>query len=143
MLAVGSCSDPTSPPNTLFGLRVWAEVTPETVHIGNLRSGFLVRVVERNPTNQPIIVPKLPDVRTIAEQYEIGCTTSHYVCGPSFTWFTPQDDTFPPLQTSYAEDSVYMVSWAFSALKPKPGRYRVRAWFHGQEGTSATLVVVP
>jgi hypothetical protein len=151
-LSLWACSDPVAPANTVLGLRVWAEVVPETVHIGDTSGSIVIRVIEMNPGTHPLSFPLptalLPNINPsrsagFAEQYRISCDSSAFYCGPGNDAIRLHPDTFPPLQSKAVYWSLPLIDWALSGAKLKPGTYQVRSWYREQEGDAATLVLVP
>ena len=150
--AVWACADAVSP-NTSLGLRVWAEVAPETVHVGDTSGLFVIRVVVSNPTSHlirvksgapPFVFTADPaQSRGMEEQFRIACSRSTFACGPGSDYYGDSVYVFPPLDWYFAQDSVRLKSWTKGGYPLTPGTYTVRSWFNGHEGMSATLTLVP
>jgi hypothetical protein len=151
-LAAG-CDSPVAPPNTDVGLRVWAEVRPTSVSVRDAGAVLRVRVNVRNSSlreirvisgGPPYVFTSDPaESRGLWGSFRIACESSPLNCGPSIDWWGDSVYVFAPRTTQVDEAVITLRSWQERGWALRPGQYRVRAWFNGREGESASLVLLP
>jgi hypothetical protein len=58
-------------------------------------------------------------------------------------WWGDSLYVFPPLRKRYDEKIFTLAEWREGGWSLVPGAYRIRGWFNGREGDSATFTVTP
>jgi hypothetical protein len=153
VLVLLACTDPISPPNTPLGLRVWAEIRPSTVRFSDSTQLLRIRVLASNPGNRTLtLISGGPPYRMtsdpansigLAESFRIARKDSFENAGPGADWFGDSLWVFQPGQTYFNEQELTLAEWRKRSFPQEPGEYRVRSYFNGREGASATFRIVP
>lgn len=157
VLVLESCATPSEPvelpANTSLGLRVWATVTPQVVRLRDSAAVLHIRVRVRNPADSvlrivsggpPYLFTSDPaDGFGMREAYRIGSAASPLGAGPGADYWGDSVYVFDPRSSSVVEIVLPLRSWRAGGWPVTPGEYRVRSYFNGREGESATFTLVP
>jgi hypothetical protein len=153
LVCLAACSDNIIGPNTDVGLSVWAEVSPTSVSIRDSTAVLRIRVYVSNTSIVEIrVVSGGPPYRFTADpdrsqglwgSYRIANDVDPLNAGPSVDWWGDSVYVFTARHTDYNERLVSLSDWKAGGWTLAPGRYRVRSWFNGREGKSATFDLTP
>jgi hypothetical protein len=149
-----SCESPVAPkPNTPIGLRVWTEVAPTSLSIGDSTATLRIRVYVENPAGDtlrvrsggpPYIFTSDPaQSQGLEESFRIASATDFLNAGPDTDYWGDSVYVFPPHDMEYTEAVVSIRQWRAGGWPLIPGPLRVRSWFNGREGSSASFQLVP
>jgi hypothetical protein len=135
------------------GLRVWAEVRPGVLSVHDSVTTLRIRVYAANPSYDALrvasggppyrLTPDPTQSRGLAQSVRIADATRPLHAGPETDFWGDSVHVFGPRETQYREFPVTLRSWRAGGWAAAPGEYRVRGYFNGHEGTSATLVLTP
>lgn len=158
LAGLAACADnPAAPlpiaPNTDVGLRVWAAVSPTTVSARDTAALLRLRVYASNPSRHAVHVvsggpPYVFTTNPAATKglwgsLRIANAESPLNAGPNVDWWGQPVYAFAPRETQYNEYWVSLQDWRARGWALTPGEYRIRGWFNGREGGSATLTITP
>ena len=152
--ACASPSEPVaSPPNTRIGLHVWAEVTPPRVRASDSAAVLTIRVLAENPSDSTLRIvsggppytftPDPAESRGLEQSFRIASARSALNAGPSVDYWGDIEYVFGPHERSVVTYKVPLKVWRDGNWPLTPGQYRVRGYFNGQEGASASFAIVP
>lgn len=147
-----SCGAPSAilQPNTESQLRVWAELNPTRISLRDSNATVRVRVIAQNPGRDTIRLPGGPPYvfvgdptqsRALEHSYRIARDTNQFNAGPGVDYWGQREYVFPPGAMKRSEGVVSIRAWRTGGWPLAVGTYRVRSYFNGQEGASATLTV--
>jgi hypothetical protein len=152
MFGTFSCESPVAP-NTAIGLRVWADVAPSTVSIGDGTATLRIRVYVENPSGHTLRVRSggppytftsdPAKSRGLEQSFRIASATDSLNAGPAMDYWGDSVYAFPPHATRYSEATISIRDWRAGGWSATPGSFRVRSWFNGHEGSSAPFRLVP
>jgi hypothetical protein len=146
------CSDGLEPSNIDLGLRVEAQVTPRVVSLADASAELRIRILVTNPGSHDIIVvtggpPYLirrdpTDGGGLTQSLRIATATEPLNAGPAVdTWGEPVD-TIRAQHGEYIEQVLTVGEWK-AGWGVGPGEFRVRSWYNGREGESASFTLTP
>jgi hypothetical protein len=150
-----SCAEPSAPtqPNTDVGLRVWAELSPSRISLRDSNATVQVRVIAQNPGRDTIRLPGGPPYvfvsgdpaqsRGLEHSYRIARDTNQFNAGPGVDYWGQPEYAFAPGAIQRSDGAVSIRVWRDGGWPLTVGTYRVRSYFNGHEGASATLTVAP
>ena len=147
-----SCGAPSAimQPNTESRLRVWVELHPAGISLRDSNATVRVRVIALNPGRDTIRLPGGPPYvfvgdpaqsRALEHSYRISRDTNQFNAGPGVDSWGQHEYVFPPGALKRSENVLSMRVWRTGGWPLAVGTYRVRGYFNGQEGASATLTV--
>ena len=149
-----SCGAPTATmqPNTKSELRVWVELHPSRLSLRDSSATIRVRVIAQNPGMDTIRLPGGPPYVFVGDpaqshglehSYRIARDTNQFNAGPGVDYWGQREYVFAPGAMRRSEGVVTIRGWRTGGWPLAVGTYRVRGYFNGQEGASATLTVDP
>ena len=149
-----SCESPVAPePNTPIGLRVWASVAPTTLPIHDSTATVRIRIYVQNPAAESLRVTSggPPYIFTLnpshsqglEESFHIASGTDSLNAGPNTDYWGQPVYVFGPHETRYTEAIVTLRQWRAGGWPLVPETLRVRSYFNGREGESASFRLVP
>lgn len=148
-IAMG-CGAPSAPmrANTDAGLRVWAELQPSRISLRDSNATIRVLVIAQNPGRDTIRLPGGPPYvfvagdptrsRGLEHSYRIARDTNRFNAGPGVDYWGQPEYVFTPSAMKRSEGAVSIRVWRNGGWPLTVGSYRVRSYFNGQEGASAT-----
>ena len=149
-----SCESPAAPtPNTDIGLRVWADVTPARLSVSDSAALLRVRIYVQNPRadtlrlvsgGPPYVFTNDPtDSRGLEQSFRIANAEDPLWAGPGTDYWGDSVYTFAPRATHYTEAVIRLRDWRAQGYPLRPGVLRVRSYYNGREGSSATFTLQP
>lgn len=149
-----SCESPVAPEaNTPIGLRVWAQVIPTRLSIADSTATLRIRVYVQNAAGDslrlmsgapPFVFTLDPaKSRGLAESFRIASATDSLNAGPNTDYWGDSVYVFAPHEADYTETVIDWNDWRAGGWKLGPGVFRVRSYFNGREGSSASFTLVP
>ena len=153
VLGLLACGESPVAPNTDVGLHVWATVSPVAVDVRDSTAVLDLRVNVENLSSRPIrVVSGGPPYvftgdpaksRGLWGSIRIANDASLLNAGPNVDWWGDSVYVIGAHQVQYNEYAVTLQQWRAGGWAVAPGSYRVRGWFNGHEGRSATLTLLP
>jgi hypothetical protein len=134
-------------------LRVWADVSPARLSLSDSTAALRVRIYVQNPGGDslrlvsggpPYVFTNDPaDSRGLEQSFRIASADDLLRAGPGTDYWGNAVYTFGPRATRYTEAVIQLKDWRAQGYPLAPGVLRVRSYFNGREGSSATFTLVP
>lgn len=147
-----SCSDWMTTPNTDVGIVVWVDVTPAAIRLTDT-SEIVVRLRMLNPGDEEIrvrsggppyrLTPDPAQSRGLWGSIRFASESSPFNAGPGADYWGDSVYVFGPRAYGHNAKRYRLQQWATGGWTLRPGELRIRGWFNGREGRSATLTILP
>lgn len=147
---VFGCSDSTGPNDSR--LRIWAVVKPTVASISDTSVALTIQIHAFNPHfvtvrlkgGPPYVFTSDPTKsQGLEEEFVIGNDANPSNAGPNTAYFGQHEYVFPPFYGEYTEEIITWKKWRAGGWPLVPGTYRVRSFYNGREGSSATFTLNP
>lgn len=152
LVAGAGCTDWMTTPNTDVGIVVWVSVTPAAIRLTDTAQ-IVVRLRALNPSDReirirsggpPYVFANDPTrSRGLWGSVRFATDDSPFNAGPSVDYWGDSVFVFGPHSYGHNERRYRLRDWTAGGWTVRPGQLRIRGWFNGHEGRSATLTILP